>query len=294
MKLKKINLELLAKLALIAATVIWGSSFVIIKDVVEIMPPNYLMAIRFSVACILLSVVFWKRLKNISLSMVWQGAIIGLCLYLAYLTQTLGIMDTTPGKNAFLTSVYCVIVPFLFWAVRGKRPDKWNVVAAFVCLAGIAFLSLEGGFFIGKGDLLTLLGGFFFAAHMVAVSVLVYDKDPIAMTIFQFAFAAIFFWITTLSFERPIMPVPEAAIPSVIYMCVFCTAAALLLQNFGQKHTDPSVAAILLSFESVLGALFSLLMGKESNLLKTIVGFVLIFAAVIISETKLNFFKRKE
>lgn len=283
----------LAKLALFLATLIWGTSFVIIKDAVNLISPNYLMALRFTGACALLSVIFWKRLHKITGEMLWQGALIGVFLYLAYLWQTYGIMFTTPGKNAFLTAFYCVLVPFLAWVAKGSRPDRWNLIAALMCITGIGLISLSGDLTIGKGDFFTLIGGFFFACHMVAISKFGGQRDPILITILQFAAAAVCFWITSLVIEGESKAVAVDVLPSVIYLCLFCTAAALLLQNFGQKHTAPSAAALILSLESVFGTLFSALLGREDLTVRMVCGFAMIFFAIIVSETKLSFLNKK-
>lgn len=283
----------LAKLALFLATLIWGTSFVIIKDAVNLISPNYLMALRFTGACALLSVIFWKRLHKITGEMLWQGALIGVFLYLAYLWQTYGIMFTTPGKNAFLTAFYCVLVPFLAWVAKGSRPDRWNLIAALMCITGIGLISLSGDLTIGKGDFFTLIGGFFFACHMVAISKFGGQRDPILITILQFAAAAVCFWITSLVIEGEPNAVAVDVLPSVIYLCLFCTAAALLLQNFGQKHTAPSAAALILSLESVFGTLFSALLGREDLTVRMVCGFAMIFFAIIVSETKLSFLNKK-
>lgn len=294
--MKEKNLSALAKVALLAATLIWGSSFIIVKDVVDVIPPNFLLAIRFSVGCVVLSLVFFKRLRKIDRTYLWQGAIIGALLFAAYCTQTLGITDTTPGKNAFLTAVYCVIVPFLFWAVSKKRPDRYNVAAALICITGIGLVSLNENLTIGMGDALTLVGGFFYAAHIVAVSKFGADKDPVLITILQFGYSAIYAGVVSLIFEQPMPAVDWSGelIFSIGYLALLCTSVALLLQNFGQKFTSPASASIILSLESVFGVAFSLaLYEAEKMTLRIGLGFVLIFVAVLISETKLSFLTKR-
>ena len=177
---KKINI--LSRAALFAAALIWGSSFFVVKDTVNTIPPNFLLAVRFTIGCLALALIFRKRLKKLNKEYIWQGAVIGLCLFAAYSSQTIGITDTTPGKNAFLTAVYCVIVPFLFWIVNKTRPDIYNMAAAALCLTGIGLVSLTEGFSIRMGDALTLLGGFFYALHIVMVAKLAKDKDPVLIS----------------------------------------------------------------------------------------------------------------
>ena len=283
-----------AKLALFSAALIWGSSFFMVKNTVDAIPPNFLLAIRFTAAFLILSAVFCKKWKQFTWDYLFRGAIVGFCLFLAYCSQTVGITDTTPGKNAFLTAIYCVIVPFLFWAVDHRRPDLYQCAAAVLCIGGIGLVSLDGNFSIRMGDALTLLGGFFYAAHMVAVAKVCQNRDPILITILQFGFAGLFSWIVTLLFE----PFPSAlpdweTMGSIGYLAVFCTAGALLLQNIGQAHTHPAPAAILLSLESVFGVFFSVLIYHEELTGQLMLGFLLIFVAVLVSETKLSFLKKK-
>lgn len=284
---KKINT--LAKIALFAATLIWGSSFVMVKDITDVWPPAFLLAVRFGCACLLLALIFHKQLKVLNKDYLISGSIIGIMLFLAYYTQTVGITDTTPGKNAFLTAVYCVLVPFLFWAVDKARPDKFNIIAAVLCIAGIGLVSLTGSFTIGFGDSLTLVGGFFFACHMVCVAKFTRGKNPLVISILQFGTAAVCSWPVTLFAEPTPTDFSLPVIGSALYLSVFCTAVALSLQTFGQKYSHPASAAIILSFESVFGVIFSVILYHEPLTAKIVAGFALIFIAVIISETKLGF-----
>lgn len=261
------------------------------KNSVDVFPPFILLAVRFSIGCLLLSIAFWKRLKEINKEYIWKGLIIGLLLFLGYTTQTIGIAETTPGKNAFLTAVYCVIVPFLFWIVDKSKPDRYNFSAAIVCMGGIGMVSLKGDFSIGYGDAFTLVGGFMYAAHMVAVAKLGRDKDPIIITILQFGFAAIFSWSCGILFEEFPTKVDTGNVMGILYLAVFATAIALLLQNIGQKYTHPSAAAIILSLESVSGVFFSVIFYGEQLTFRLIIGFIMIFFAVLVSETKLSFIK---
>lgn len=278
-----------AKAALFGAAIIWGSSFLVVKNSMDVMQPHVLLAIRFTLGCLLLSIIFHKRLKKLNKDYFFKGGVIGLFLFLGYSLQTVGITDTSPGKNAFLTAIYCVIVPFLFWAVDKKKPDIYNVVAAFTSILGIGLVSLTKSFTVGMGDSLTLLSGFAYAAHLIAVSKFGKEKDPILLTILQFGYAAAFSWIIVLLFDDFPTTWTMDTIFGVLYLSVFATAVAILLQNVGQKYSKPAPAAIILSLESVFGALFSAIFYHENITPRLFIGFVFIFIAVIISETKLNF-----
>ncbi len=281
-----------AKLALFGAALIWGSSFLIVKNSMDIMKPHVLLAIRFTIGGILLSVIFHKKLKQLNKDYFIKGGILGLCLFVAYSIQTIGITDTTPGKNAFLTAIYCVLVPFLYWIVDKKRPDGYNFAAAFISIIGIGLVSLNGKLSIRMGDAFSLVSGLFYAIHMIAIAKFTRKRDPVLLTILQFGFAAVFAWIVALFFEEPPKQWSMGTIAGLLYLAVFATAIALLLQNVGQKYTKPAPAAIILSLESVFGVLFSVIFYHEKVTLKLFIGFLLIFLSVIISETKLSFLKR--
>lgn len=293
---KESNRNRLARAALFGATLIWGSSFIIVKDVVDTVPTCLLLAIRFLSASLILTAVFWKRMRHMDKKYLRQGGILGLLLFAAYTLQTLGITETTPGKNAFLTAVYCVLVPFLYWIVGKKRPDRYNLAAALLCITGIGLVSLTNDFSIGRGDVLTLCGGFFYAAHIIAVCRLSEGRDPVLLTVVQFASSGLLALAGTLLFEdrAGIVWNQPPLLLGIGYLAVPCTAVALLLQNFGQKYTPPATASILLSLESVFGVGFSVALYGERLTPRIVIGFLLIFCAVLLSETKLSFLKRRK
>ena len=285
----------LAEGALFTAALIWGLSFVFLKSALSSLPAHFILGIRFTGAAILLALIFRKRLAGrLNAEYLLRGAAMGFFLFAAFSVQTLGLMTTDPGKNAFLTSVYCVIVPFLHWAVNRKRPDRYHILAAFLCVAGVGMVALTSGFSVSRGDSLTLLGGVFFAAHLVCVSTFSRGRDPFALTIIQFAVTAIFCWIVWGAFEPMPTSFPIRAMLEVGYLTVFATAIALLLQSVGQKHTNPAAAAVILSLEAVFGTMASVILTGERVTLIRAAGFAAIFLAVVISETKLKFFRRRE
>lgn len=304
MKLPK-NMARFGVLSLFAAAFIWGSSFVMMKDIAEKLPPSLLLALRFTIACVALSVLFFPKLKLLNRAYVRAGLYIGLSLFAAHMFQTYGLIGTTPGKNAFLTASYCIITPFLFWAVSKKKPSARHLLSATICLAGIFLISIRFGgdsfVSIGLGDALTLLCGIFYAAQIVAIEQLAKDKDTILITILQFGVVAILSWITffILSFLGVATITATTAdlreiVSQLLYLALACTALAIFLQNFGQRYANPSAAAIILTFEAVFGALFSILLKREEGFgVWRAVGFCLMFVSVLISQTKFSFWGKK-
>ncbi len=276
-----------ARAALLLVGAIWGSSLVVVKSAAEYISPNFLIALRFTAAFAVLALIFWRRLRGVSRSLLGRCAVIGACLFLAYWIQTIGVTFAMPGKSAFLSSIYCVLVPFIYWLISGQKPKLRNLLAAVLCVGGIVLTSVTGGFTMELGDMLALLSGIFFAAHFAVVGKLGQGEDPIVVTILQFGFCALFAWIATFALEGVHMTWDRRALGGVLYLALFCTMLALLLQNVGQKYASPASASILMSTESVFGILFSVLFAGEVVTPRLAVGFALIFAAVLVSEVQL-------
>ena len=275
------------QLMIVLATIIWGLSFVVMKNTVEVIPPALLIGVRFLCAGVLLGVVFAKRVRaTFCRDMVVRGAILGTFLFLAYWFQTIGVANTTPGKNAFLTAVYVVIVPFGWWLVARRQPGIHNIVAAVLCIAGIGFVSLDSDLSASYGDAMTLVGAFWFAVHIIFVAKFSEGRDMVVLTVYQFLAMGVWGMIIGLATEQ--MPVLSAMsfdfIWNMVYLVVFASCAALLFQNVAQAHVPPSQASLLLSLEAVFGVLFSVLIYGEQISIRLIVGFALVFVAIVVSE----------
>lgn len=287
-------LKKLARPMILVATLIWGSTFFILKDTLDTVDLQFLLAFRFTVAAAVLALVFRKRWKGMDRFCWWRGGIMGLFLYTAYTVQNYGLMGTTPGKNAFFTAVYCVIVPFMYWAVDRLRPDRYNVAAALMCILGIGLVSWDGGVSVGIGDGLTLISGVLYACHITATSKFAKGRDIFILTVIQFATVALCCWVGTAvtgGFPREGLPVRAWLV--LLYLAIAATTLALLFQNIGQKYTSPSSAAVLLSLEAPFGVAFSVIFTDERPTKLMYLGFVLIFVAILCSETKFSFLQRK-
>lgn len=286
--------ETLGSILLFIAAMIWGSSFIVMKSTVDFLSTNVLLFIRFFLGTIILSIVFFHKIKQIRLKEIKMGFICGIVLYSAYIVQTLGLTMTTPSKNAFLTAVYCAIVPFLVWIVLSKKPDNYNFIAAFLSVIGIGLVSLEGDLTIGLGDLLTLCGGVLWAIHILVNKNFASKMDPVCFTILQFMTTAMVSLIGAILFEdiSIITKIQSDIFFQLGYLSIFATAITMLFQTIGQVYTSECRASLILSLESVFGVLFSVFLYGEVLSIRMIIGFIFIFIAIIISETKLEFLKR--
>ncbi len=285
--------KVFGRLCLLAAPIIWGLSFVVLKNTLDSINPLWTMAIRFITGAVFMIPICIKKRKAFNRSHLAIGALLGVTLFAAYALQTYGLKLTTPGKNAFLTSVYCVIVPFIGSLFFGIRIDRYNIVAAFICITGVGFVSLQKDLTVSLGDGLTLCCGLFFA-----LQILLLDRHVATMSIellaaMQFAVAGILSLIAALLFETPPAALGSYALSGLAYLSIMCTIVTFLCQSYGQKYTPASETAVLLSLESLFGAISSALLYKERMTTQLITGFILIFSAIIISETKLRFLRRR-
>lgn len=277
------------RLALLTAALIWGTSFVVLKNTLDSVPTLYVLAFRFTGAAVLMLPVSVREFKRLDRRYICSGVAMGVMLFLAYVLQTYGLYYTTPGKNAFLTATYCVVVPFLYWLFFGRRPDRYNVLAAVLCIVGIGLISLDGGLNIGIGDLLTLVSGLFFAAHILIIDRVAAGRSAVMLSMLQFTTAGLLAWGSALAFESFPSAITSPITLSIVYLCVMCTAISFFLQTFGQKYTPPAQAAVLITLEAVFGAAISVLFFHEVLTLRLFLGFLTVFIAVLVSETKLKF-----
>lgn len=288
------NKNIKGPLLLLTAALIWGSSFIVMKNAVDFLTPAVLLLVRFSLASVFLVILFFKKVKNFPKDKMMGGLLTGCCLFSAYYVQTWGLSFTTPGKNAFLTAVYCAIVPFLVWIFYHQRPDMYNFIAAFICVIGIGCVSLNGDLSVNIGDLLTLGGGFLYAVHILMIKKFSEGVDGGAFTAFQFIGGSCLALVVALLAEdlTIISQIQSSIFLQIFYLAFFATAVTMVCQTVGQNYTSECNASLILSLESVFGVLFSVLFYGEVLSLQVMIGFIFIFIAVVISETKLSFLRK--
>ncbi len=289
----KNRMGLWGRLALLTTAVIWGSSFVILKNAIDGLGVMWVLAMRFTISAALLLALAGKRLRSMSRASVRGSVLIGVCLAAAYIVQTYGLKYTTPGKNAFLTTTYCVMVPFLAWLVYKRKPGLHNVAAAVLCVAGIGFVALDAGFGeVNTGDVLTIFSGVFYALQIILMEQYISGCDSLSVSAVEFSTAAVICLVGTFAFEgTPVIPA-SGQIFAVLYLAVMCTALCFFLQAWGMKYTPSSTAAMIMTLEAVFGTIFSVILYHEQVTPRLLAGFALIFVAVVLSETGTELLKK--
>lgn len=277
------------ELLMLVTAIMWGSGFVGMAIGLEHWTVFQLMAGRFTLAAILLTIIFHKKLRLINQSVLWKGATLGAILFTAFVIQTYGLAYTTPSKNAFLTSINVLIVPIIAYVVYKRGFDRYEIMAAIMAVIGIGFLSLTNDFTINIGDLLSILCAVAFAFDIFYTNVFVKKEDALALTIVQFVTAAVLSVIGVLILGEIPTSASTEGIYSIVYLAVFCTLVAYVCQNVGMQYANPTKSAIILSMESLFGTLFSVWILHEILTGRMIVGCVLILIAVLFAEVKPRF-----
>lgn len=280
--------SLFGSLGLAAAAILWGGSFVVVKDSADSVPVLYLLSFRYLIAVLGMGLLFFRRLKSLTLEAVREGAVLGALLFVSQFFQTLGCKYTTAGKNAFITAIYVVIVPFLCWGLEKEKPTGKNIVTALMALAGLGLLSFKGNEVFQIGDLLTLVCGVGLAFHIVFIDKYTQEHDPVLLTLLQFFFANLYSWAAVAAAG---IPMPQGLFQgeilfSLLYLGIFSTMAGFLLQILCQKYVNPNAAAVILSMESVFGMLFSVIFLQEQVTAQLLAGCALMLAAVILAGVK--------
>ena len=280
------------KAALLLSAAIWGMGTVVIKSTVDAFPPSWLVGVRFLGAGLILGAVTLPRIRQAyarnKRGHLRDGAVLGVLLFASYWCNSTGLTDTTASNSSFLTTLYVVIIPFLGWIIIAKRPTRFNIAAALLCVAGVACVAYggAGAFSLRFGDLITLASAFFLSLHVLYTAKFAPGRSMTVLTVIQFIAAGILGFAAGALTE----PTPDFAhlAPdtwvSLAYLTVFASCIALGLQNAAVARVDPAQASLFLSTECVFGVVFSIALLGEVLTPSLFAGFALIFAGIVISE----------
>lgn len=275
------NNERRGVLLLLGTSLIWGSGFVAIKYSLSGMDPYRFMAVRFIIAAAAAVIIFRKRLKAIDRTAVIHGIIMGFMVSAALLFQVLGCAYTTVGKNAFLTSVYVAIIPFISWARTRKRPKAGCFIGAVICTAGAAVMSLGEVDGINIGDVLSLISGVLWAFDFEYTGVFSQKSHSADLLTVQLITSAVITSVLSLIMSPKIGGLPSAGIIGcVLYTALIANCLSYLMQFEGQKYVDSFTSGVIFALEAVFAGIFSYFIFGEIVTPKFAVGAFLIFISV--------------
>ena len=273
---------LLATAALLAMTACWGSTFFLIKDLLDRVPTLDFLAVRFAIASIVLLIAAPRAVARLSPETRKRAVVLGLLYGVAQILQTAGLAHTAASVSGFITGMYVVATPLFAALLLRTRitPLTWAAVA--LAAVGLGILTLDG-FAVGYGEAITLVAALLYALHIVGLGAWSTTSEALGMSILQIVVIAAVCLVATAP-DGVVLPATAADWLSVAYMALFAGALAMLGQTWAQAHLPATRTAIIMSMEPVFAAFFAVLVGNESPTLRMVVGGLVVLSAMLIVE----------
>lgn len=281
-----------ATLGLLAVTAIWGSTFVLIKEVVGRMAVVDFLAVRFAIAAVVMLAVFAVPVWRLGRAERWRALGLGVLYGFAQWLQTEGLARTSPSVSGFVTGMYVVITPMLALLLFRQRMPASTWFAAMLATLGLGVLALNG-FTVDLGVLLTLASAALYALHIVGLGHWSKTGSAFGMSAVQMVGIAAVCLLATLPHHGPALPPDGKAWVAVLYMALIAGAFALLVQTWAQAHMPATRAAIVMTTEPVFAAGFAVLLGVDALTMRMVVGGGLVLAAMYLVELAPRFRRRR-
>lgn len=277
------------ELLLLFTTMIWGMGFPLTQILITNgFGPFTIMSGRFFIGSVVLVVIFYKRLRFMNKQTIYWGVATGVLLFLGFAFQTVGIVYTTPSKNAMITQMMVIMVPFIIWFITKQRPNKHAFIGAAIALLGGVILTANVNDFgaINLGDFLTFLCAVMVAAHVVLSATISKKEsiDTVNYTLIQFLFAAAVSMLLIPLEATPIISINN--IWPLVILGVLNTAWGFTIQTFAHRYSNASRTSVIVTTEAFFAAVFSILLGQELLTYQLVVGGSLLLGAVYYVTTK--------
>ena len=273
-----------ADLLLLLVSAIWGTTFALLRESLRVIHPAELMAIRFSIAAVVLGAIFWRRIWPVRRRWLIDGAWLGLWVAIAYLTQVIGLATISSSRSAFITSTYIFFTPFLAMAMGAGKPGPGELVGVALALGGIFLFNSSAGFALGPGELWTLGCALSFGIQIVVTNIVAKRNDAVALSWMQIVVCAVFAWTFVVGrggFHAPLARVPWGVL---IYLGVMATALVIVIQTWAMARTTPVKAALLFATEPIFASIFAVSFFGEKMSGREVLGGALIILGVIVTE----------
>jgi drug/metabolite transporter (DMT)-like permease len=273
---------LLATAALLAMTACWGSTFFLIKDLLERVPTLDFLAVRFAIASVVLLIAAPRAVGRLSPETRKRAIALGLLYGVAQILQTAGLAHTAASVSGFITGMYVVATPLFAALLLRTRITALTWAAVALAAVGLGVLTLDG-FAVGYGEAITLVAALLYALHIVGLGAWSTPSEALGMSILQIVVIAAVCLVATAP-DGVVLPATVGDWLSVVYMAVFAGALAMLGQTWAQAHLPATRTAIIMSMEPVFAAFFAVLVGNESPTLRMAVGGLVVLSAMLVVE----------
>jgi len=273
-----------AEPTLLFIAAIWGTTFALLRDSMRVLHPYDVMALRFTIATLILVALYWRRIAKMRRLWLWDGARTGFFLTAGYLTQVIGLQTTPSARSAFITSTALVFVPFVAYAIQRTRTGLGDAVGVGVAFIGLVVFYADANFSVRRGDVWMLACAVFFAIQIVTTNIAGHRSDAVVVTVVQLAFAAVVGWALVAARGGPAAPVAAMPWKDILYLGVVATALILPLQTWALGKTHPVRAGVIYTTEPIFAAVFAAAFFAEKMSAREVLGGAIILAAVLTSD----------
>jgi drug/metabolite transporter (DMT)-like permease len=274
--------SLLATAALLGTTAAWGSTFFMIKDLLDRVPTLDFLAIRFLIAGVLMALVAHRAVRSLSRESRRHALVLGLLYGVAQILQTAGLAHTAASVSGFITGMYVVATPLFAAVILRTRVTgtTWGAVA--LATAGLGVLTLDG-FSVGYGEAITLVASLIYALHIVGLGAWSNPAEALGMSVVQLLVIAVVCLVATAP-DGVVLPETGRDWAAIVYMALVAGALGLLAQTWAQAHLAPTRTAIIMSTEPVFAASFAVLLGGEGVTGRMVLGGLMVLSAMLVVE----------
>ncbi len=285
---------ILSDVSMLMIAVFWGSGFGVSSFLLRSMSPMWLLSFRFLLSAAVVLSIFWKRISRLDVKDLFLSCLGGFSLAITFLFQIFGLVFTTPGKQSFIQSINVILVPIMFAILYKRSPGRLSLAGAVVTTAGLLIMAFTPGMSFNLGDTLSLGLAFTVAFHVILVGNFSRRMDPLAYAVVSFVSAAFLTTFVALLFE----PFPRLTDLGrdfwmfFLYVSLVVTVVPFLIQPVAQKYSPDTHAAILMSTESLWGYAIAIFMGEEALNFQVLMGGLVIFAGVLVTESELFIMKQ--
>lgn len=284
--------QIKADLMLLMVALFWGVSYWLMDVSLAETGPFTLNALRFMIAFLIAVALTFPKLKTVNKKTLKFSAIIGVALFFVYVGATFGVQHTSLSNAGFLCALTVVITPILAFFVLKQKPGKKLAVAIIMCLVGIALLTLNESFRPAAGDILCILAATAYAVDLLLTEIAVTDEEVNAyqLGVFQLGFAGLLHLLFSFFAETATLPQTPGVWAAVLFLSVFCTGAAFVIQALAQQYTSASHVGVIFSLEPVFAGIVAFFLAGEVLLPRAYAGAALMAAGFFIMESDLNQF----
>lgn len=275
-----------ADLMLLVVTLCWGVSYIMMDICLEEMGALTLNAFRFILAFLVAVAISFPKLKSVNKTTIKYAFLVGLSLVFVYIGVTFGVKYTSLSNSGFLCALTVVFTPFFAFIFKKQIPDKKIVIVVLMCLVGIALMTLNEQLKMAVGDVLCLMCAFAYAVDLLITETAVSKEEVNAfqLGVFQLGFTGILMLILSFIFEEPVLPSTSACWISAVFLAVFCTGVAFIVQAVAQQYTTASHVGVIFTLEPVFAGIVAFFFAGEVLLLRAYFGAVLMLIGLLLME----------